>query len=662
MDPARQRQILPHCQICYDQNPLWLLSTCWVLAGSLATLQERNWRQLRLSLSHPVDPAVEIAIWKEPPVNDSSQSATSRPTFCRWYLVAAATLMAAMMYTSRSGMYFMLSFIQEELSLTDGQTAWIVSAFFWSYALAQIPSGWLSDRWGARLMLTIYILSWSFFILLMGWSTSFWFLLAMQLGHGLGQAGAYPTSAGLLSRWMPLRTRGTASSIVAFGGRIGGALAPLVTAWLIVLFVPVESSSLLTARQLANQEIGPLCVRLASNAKPADNSVTDADSLAVLMHACWTGLAAQDQILVSRLADLQRALDSANSTPKLTKPKTIKVAEGEVGELAAGLNKLLAQPQLVQFDATRNIKLAQQAASLIARRDSGTSLSTLETERLNRLVLEGAFPRAIIDVFVLGWRRAITVYGLLGIVVALLYAVVARDRPEQHPWCNAAEIALIQEGRVPPASTVKPKLNWGPVLRSRGLWLSSLSQFGTNIGWLFVTAQFPTYLSKVHHVDIYLRGWLSFLPGMASIVGMLLGGLLTDRLRVSLGLRWGRALPMGLTRFGAAAAYVGCLFATDPWIITGLLMTVAFFTDLGVAATWAFVQDAGGRYVGVVLGFGNMWGNIGAAVAPQCYGLALELSDHNWNVCFLVCATAMIISGIAGLFIDATQPIVQDES
>ncbi len=63
----------------------------------------------------------------------------------------------------------------------------------------------------------------------------------------------------------------------------------------------------------------------------------------------------------------------------------------------------------------------------------------------------------------------------------------------------------------------------------------------------------------------------------------------------------------------------------------------------------------------MVLGFGNMWGNIGAAMAPQFYGLALDLSENGWNACFLLGATFMIISGIAGLFIDATQPIVRDE-
>ncbi len=586
-------------------------------------------------------------------------------TSCRWYLVAVATLMSTMMYLDRFCVSFAQSFIQEDLGLTVKQTSWILSAFFWSYALAQIPSGWLSDRWGGRIMLTIYIISWSLFTLLIGFSNSLWFLLAMQLGHGLGQAGAYPTSAGLLSRWMPLGSRGTASSIVAFGGRLGGFLAPILTAWLIVLFVPVEKSSLLTARQLVVRELGPFSARLAPAATP--NPDAKPDLQAGLLKSIFSGLPTDGQKVVQQLADTQRRivqdqkLAAESGAPPIEPAIPVNATEIEV--LVQGLNGVLRIPQLASADSVIGINLAREGQSLMARRDKGETLSTMEVERLNRLVLEALFTKAIGKVYVQGWRQVFTVYGIAGMVVALLFWTIARNQPQDQPWCNEAELELIQAGRLPASSSkgAKPKLQWSQVLRSRGLWLSSLSQVGTNIGWLFVTAKLPDYLDQVHHVEIIQRGYLSSLPMAAGVVGMLLGGRLTDWMRWKWGVRWGRAIPMGLTRFGAAAAYLGCLLADDPWVATILCMTVAFFTDLGVAATWAFVQDAGGRYVGVVLGFGNMWGNIGAAVAPQLYGYALEWSRNDWNVCFLLCSGSMIISGIAGLMIDASQPVVVED-
>lgn len=564
--------------------------------------------------------------------------------------------MSSLMYLDRFCVSFAQSFIQEDLGLTSGEASYIISFFFWSYALGQIPSGWLSDRWGGRIMLTLYILSWSMFILLVGWSNSLWFLLAMQLGNGLSQAGAYPTSASLLSRWMPLGSRGIASSLVAFGGRFGGTLAPILTAWLIVFFVPVGTSSLLTPQQVFVTEIG----KIGQNLRPESPEKSE-KTPSPLISSMWRGLPDSTRALVQEIASRQDAIDLENAKPD-AQPRSIEISTTEVAEFTDGLNAILKQPQLIPAEQIRGLKLTAQATNLMARREQGASLTQPETERLNRLILESVFPSGIGKVYVRGWRYVFTAYGFFGIGVALVFTLIARNRPAEHPWCNADELALINAGRVPVAASIAaPKLDWKRVLKSRSLWLSSISQYFTNIGWLFVVTQLPIYLEKVHHVEIIQRGNWTSMPMTAGMVGMLLGGRLTDWLALKLGIRWGRALPMGLTRFGAAAAYIGCIFTNDPWIATLLCCVVAFFQDLGVAATWAFVQDAGGRYVAVMLGFGNMWGNIGAAMAPQFYVLALDWGRNDWNVCFLMCASAMVISGTAAIFIDATKPIVPEE-
>ena len=46
------------------------------------------------------------------------------------------------------------------------------------------------------------------------------------------------------------------------------------------------------------------------------------------------------------------------------------------------------------------------------------------------------------------------------------------------------------------------------------------------------------------------------------------------------------------------------------------LRVMAFLVDLGIPSIWAFAQDVGGRHVGAALGWGNMWGNLGAAASP----------------------------------------------
>src|SRR5207248_2062891 len=103
-------------------------------------------------------------------------------------------------------------------------------------------------------------------------------------------------------------------------------------------------------------------------------------------------------------------------------------------------------------------------------------------------------------------------------------------------------------------------------------------------------------------------------------VGMLLGGLLTDRLAARLGTRWGRSLPLGTALLGCGAACAVCPWLSGPWTVVAVLAVVAFLVDLSNPSIWAFNQDVGGARVGAAAGWGNMWGNFGAASSPVLLG------------------------------------------
>src|SRR5437868_2716763 len=91
------------------------------------------------------------------------------------------------------------------------------------------------------------------------------------------------------------------------------------------------------------------------------------------------------------------------------------------------------------------------------------------------------------------------------------------------------------------------------------MWLNCLMQIGTNIGWLFLITWFPRYLSHVHNVPLAQQGVMSATTLIVGIIGMLCGGWLTDQLSKRVGMRWGRGLPLLVTRFTAAAAFFACV-------------------------------------------------------------------------------------------------------
>ena len=98
-----------------------------------------------------------------------------------------------------------------------------------------------------------------------------------------------------------------------------------------------------------------------------------------------------------------------------------------------------------------------------------------------------------------------------------------------------------------------------------------------------------------------------------------------------------------------------------PWAYVAALSLMAFSVDMGNPAVWGYAQDVGGKYTGSILGWANMWGNLGAAVAPQIYNVIL--GEHprifDWSMMFGVCVLAFVLSGVCTLVMDSTKPLVR---
>jgi MFS family permease len=158
------------------------------------------------------------------------------PTTIRHRIIGVTMLMAFILYLDRICMGEIVKSMSfnKDLALSQEQIGSILSAFFFTYALFQVPAGWASDRFGARPMLTLYIVLWSLCTMLTGFMTGFAGLLIARLLCGIAESGAYPTSMALVRKWIPLTGRARASGMVALGGRIGGTLAPFLTIWMIV--------------------------------------------------------------------------------------------------------------------------------------------------------------------------------------------------------------------------------------------------------------------------------------------------------------------------------------------------------------------------------------------------------------------------------------------
>jgi len=107
-------------------------------------------------------------------------------------------------YVDRGAVPTAAPLIQQDLHLTNEQLGRVFSAFFWVYALIQIPVGWLAERYGAHRVLAAGLIIWASAIGLTGATSSFAMLIALRMMLGLGESAGFPCVSKLLAAVVPI--------------------------------------------------------------------------------------------------------------------------------------------------------------------------------------------------------------------------------------------------------------------------------------------------------------------------------------------------------------------------------------------------------------------------------------------------------------------------
>ncbi len=149
-----------------------------------------------------------------------------------WLTVAAYMIT----YIDRVAISAAVPSIQAEFGFSLVTMGWILGAYQLSYALFQIPGGWLGDRFGARRALPAIVAWWSVFTAATALTWSATSMIVCRFLFGAGEAGAFPIATRSLSRWMLPAERGFAQGITHAGSRLGGALTPVIVVFLIAQY------------------------------------------------------------------------------------------------------------------------------------------------------------------------------------------------------------------------------------------------------------------------------------------------------------------------------------------------------------------------------------------------------------------------------------------
>jgi MFS family permease len=151
-------------------------------------------------------------------------------------IVAFGASIAFLSFVDRAAISQAAPAIARDLHLSPVQMGLVFSAFSLTYALGEIPSGWLCDRFGARSVLTRVVILWSVLTAVTGLAWSYGSLVVIRLLFGAGESGCFPGLARMFRTWLAPQERNSAEGIKAACARFGAAATPPVMAALFVCF------------------------------------------------------------------------------------------------------------------------------------------------------------------------------------------------------------------------------------------------------------------------------------------------------------------------------------------------------------------------------------------------------------------------------------------
>jgi MFS family permease len=144
-------------------------------------------------------------------------------------------LMYAITYIDRVNVSTASPVFQRELHLTNMQVGLVFSAFAYPYLVIQILGGWISDRFGARITLTVSAVIWAVATLLMGLAGGLITMICARIMLGFGEGATFPAATRAMSDWTRKEQRGFAQGITHSSARLGNALTPPLVVWMMAM-------------------------------------------------------------------------------------------------------------------------------------------------------------------------------------------------------------------------------------------------------------------------------------------------------------------------------------------------------------------------------------------------------------------------------------------
>lgn len=168
---------------------------------------------------------------------NSSAACNPSPTKVRWKIFIILLILGAINYIDRTSLAIAMPFIVKEFDIQDVVVVGLLhSVFFWAYALMQIPSGVLADKFKTRTIIACATILWGAFQAVGALCHTTTLLAISRVGLGVSEAPIMPAGAKLMGTWLTPTERGRGSMLLDGGAALGTAAGAIILTSLIAFF------------------------------------------------------------------------------------------------------------------------------------------------------------------------------------------------------------------------------------------------------------------------------------------------------------------------------------------------------------------------------------------------------------------------------------------
>jgi ACS family glucarate transporter-like MFS transporter len=239
--------------------------------------------------------------------------------------------------------------------------------------------------------------------------------------------------------------------------------------------------------------------------------------------------------------------------------------------------------------------------------------------------LGAAFALPVLSIIIdkWGWQATFYILGGAGVLFAVFWYLLFRDKPEESKFLTSHEKEFIvaNRQRVQQATARTPLRK---IFSQRNMWLAMLQYFCSNFTFFFALTWLYPHIKEKFQLEAIAAGWYASLPLIAGAVGNWCGGWWMDSIYTKGNYKKSRLLPAATGFAISAAGLIVSSFMNDINAAVFFLSVDIFGADMTLPPSWAFCADIGKQQAGVISGNMNMAGNLGAFITSLAFPYLLS--------------------------------------